>query len=268
MISIKRSFFLCLFMIASSLLAQSASEAVSIETPKSAAEIIKEIEEEALKYQETEKIPEESVPGVSADKDLEEIITESPFDPEDATGTENLDSDDKEFNSVNQTHSVSSFEKPASLEPLLILNGKPVDEINELNSVTRISGRLYPEKKLLGRRKFVYRWVLKTGDSQLIPLKSNLKLLQEVKKENNLDGFVTLTGRFVDSGFKSELKYFVIESLTAVDELPIPASQSESKGEGIETDSEKKEENPETGDGIEPIDKKVVSESDVPVDAD
>ncbi len=235
---IKRGVFMFLLIITSSLLAQPASETASVETPKSASEIIREIEEEAKKYTDSEKLPDEAASEASSDKNLEEIVSESPDDFELASDTEKMASTDDNLLPENQVHAVSIFEKPDSLEPLLILNGKPVDEVNEISSITRISGKLQPEKKFLARRKFVYRWVLKTADAKLIPLKSNLKLLQEVKKESNLDGFVTLTGKFVASGFKNELKYFVVESLTAVDELPVMATASENSRKSNETDNE------------------------------
>lgn len=232
MTSLRRSFFVILLLSASLVSAQPASETPAIkeadvqltekkETPKSAAEIIKEIEEEALKYRQTEPLPDEAE-GASTDANLEDVVTDVIIQETDdqnaSAAVENSGFSEDESIPL----AVSQFEKPAALDPVLLLQGRPEDEANEMNAVARLSGSLVPEKQMIGRRRHMFRWVLKTGDGSLIPLKSNLKLLQEVKKEANLDGFVTLTGRFVTSGFQNELKYFIVESLVSIDELPKP----------------------------------------------
>ncbi|HPT48358.1 MAG TPA: hypothetical protein PLM07_20940, partial [Candidatus Rifleibacterium sp.] len=78
-----------------------------------------------------------------------------------------------------------------------------------------LTGHLVPEKQPLGRRKYLYRWVLKTDDGRRIPLKSNLKLMTEVRRENILDGLVTLNGQYTKSGQNAELRYFTVESVKA-----------------------------------------------------
>lgn len=98
--------------------------------------------------------------------------------------------------------------------------GKPENELSDVNEIKKITGRLVPEKQPLGRRRHLYRWVLKTDDGRRIPLKSNLKLLTEVRNEKMLDGKVNLTGRFIKSGMNEELQYFVVESATFADSTP------------------------------------------------
>jgi len=229
MVSFGCRFFMILFLLASSVSGQSASETPLVETvpaetivkPKSAADIIREIEEEALKYKPSEPLSDVAE-GASTNANLEDVVTDVVIQETDdqkaSAAVEDADFSESETANL----AVSQFEKPAALGPVLMLQGKPVDEVNEINAVARISGSLVPEKKMLGRRRHLFRWVLKTADGSLIPLKSNLKLLQEVKKEANLDGFVTLTGKFVASGFKNDLKYFIVESLVSIDELPKP----------------------------------------------
>ena len=64
----------------------------------------------------------------------------------------------------------------------------PESEDDESEKVYTYSGLLIPEKQQVNRKKYMVRWVLKLDDGTRIPLKSNLKLLQEVKKEKNLKG--------------------------------------------------------------------------------
>ncbi len=104
------------------------------------------------------------------------------------------------------------FEKTAALEPALMTRGKPDDAEDDPTKTLKISGTLVPEKHPVGRRRQLDRWVLKTDDGQRIPLKSNLKLLTEVRRENLLDGRVTLNGRYIRSGLNESLRYFAVES--------------------------------------------------------
>ena len=108
------------------------------------------------------------------------------------------------------------FEKTAPLEPFLMTAGEPLEDGVDANKNQLLTGQLVPEKQPLGRRKYLYRWVLKTDDGRRIPLKSNLKLLTEVRRESMLDGRVALTGQYIKSGQNSELRYFTVESVKAV----------------------------------------------------
>ena len=99
------------------------------------------------------------------------------------------------------------------LEPVLLTEGKPKSEDDENEKIYTYSGLLIPEKQLLSRKKYMVRWVLKLDDGTRIPLKSNLKLLQEVKKESNLNDFVTISGKMRTSAMEKDLKYLVPDSV-------------------------------------------------------
>lgn len=177
----------------------------------------------------TESPPEEKLPdGTTVELPVDDsIINEMPLDEEPA-GVATLtwpDSDiDPELSALaSQSLLVASgsepadslFEKTPSLEPALMVKGAPVDEQCDLNQTVKLSGQIVPEKQPLGRRRHLFRWVIKTEDGRRIPLKSNLKLLQEVRRENLIDGQVSLTGRFVSSGYNDDLRYFIVESAAA-----------------------------------------------------
>ena len=99
------------------------------------------------------------------------------------------------------------------MEPVLLTEGKPKSEDDESEKIYTYSGLLIPEKQLLNRKKYMVRWVLKLEDGTRIPLKSNLKLLQEVKKESNLNDFVTISGKMRTSAMEKDLKYLVPDSV-------------------------------------------------------
>lgn len=161
----------------------------------------------------------------------EEIIPvswpDSDEDPEFASGSPRLQ------NTASSTDDASQglFEKAEALEPALMTMGKPEDDQSDINENQKLSGTIVPEKQPLGRRKHLYRWVLKTDDGNRIPLKSNLKLLTEVRRENILDGKVTLNGRFVKSPLNKELRYFVVDSATISDRAAA-SDTADIKGKG------------------------------------
>lgn len=99
------------------------------------------------------------------------------------------------------------------LAPVLLTMGKPKDEDDENGKTFSYSGILIPEKQPISRRKKMIRWTLQLDDGTRIPIKSNLKLLQEVRKEENLDDYVTITGKMRKSALEDQLKYFVPETI-------------------------------------------------------
>ena len=99
------------------------------------------------------------------------------------------------------------------LDPVLLTEGKPKSADDESEKVFTFSGLLIPEKQPLGRKKHMLRWVLQLDDGSRIPLKSNLKLMQEVRKESNLTDYVTISGKMKTSALEKELKYLVPDSL-------------------------------------------------------
>lgn len=142
---------------------------------------------------------------------------DSPEDPEFATGSQQLFSEKTASATISSGELPGLFEKAEALAPALMTRGKPENELSDADEIKKITGRLVPEKQPLGRRRHLYRWVLKTDDGRRIPLKSNLKLLTEVRNEKMLDGKVNLTGRFIKSAMNEELQYFVVESATVAD---------------------------------------------------
>lgn len=104
------------------------------------------------------------------------------------------------------------YEKTAALEPVLMVRGNPVEEMSENSKKEKLRGRIIPEKRNITRRRYMFRWVLQTEDGRRIPLKSNLKLLSLVRKEELLDGPAMLTGYFVASALNPELRYFNVEN--------------------------------------------------------
>ncbi len=126
------------------------------------------------------------------------------------------------------------YEKADALEPQLLLSGTPVEEGVEGQVSEKISGRIVAEKQPLARRRHLFRWVLKADDGRRIPLKSNIKLLQEVRRDNILDGKVALTGRYIRSGLNDKLRYFVVESLVALDDEAAEAAADKAAGKASE----------------------------------
>lgn len=111
-----------------------------------------------------------------------------------------------------------TYEKTDSLPPALLTRGTPGIDEDSGQKKEDIIGRLVPELHPLNRRQRFYRWVLETFEGHRVPLKSNLKLLQEVRSEKFLDGYVKMRGYYLESGFNEQLKYFVVESVAAYDD--------------------------------------------------
>lgn len=208
---------------------------------KSAAEIMVEIEAlstPASTYAtDTEEIEEvvgsgsEELP-VDTGPLPDEVIGEYEVDDDDAdTGmriVEDSDSEESEESEAasatkllpEETEPENLFEKADALEPQLMMAGAPVDEQGEAQLNAKIKGRIIAEKKPISRRRHLYRWVLESEDGSRIPLKSNIKLLQEVRRDEILDSQVSLTGKYIASGFKNNLQYFVVESIVVLDDSP------------------------------------------------
>ncbi|MDD3147575.1 MAG: hypothetical protein PHD82_09755 [Candidatus Riflebacteria bacterium] len=137
---------------------------------------------------------------------------DSDEDPEFASGATKLPTSIESAQTASTSEQL--FEKAEALEPALMTAGKPEEDEADANETQKLSGLVVPEKHPIGGRRHLFRWVLKTDDGKRIPLKSNLRLLSEVRLEKILDGRVTLNGHFVKSPLNKELRYFVIESAT------------------------------------------------------
>ncbi len=122
-------------------------------------------------------------------------------------------------------------------EPILLTDGKPKSEDDESVKTHKYTGILVPEKQPLNKRKNMIRWVLRLDDGSRIPLKSNLKLMQEVRKESNLEDYVTVTGKMKSSALNSNLKYLVPESIMKSSGKQMDSKQMDSK----EIDEKEKE---------------------------
>lgn len=207
--------------------------AVDENTPKSAAEIMAEIE-----LLSTPTASDSVVEEISSDTAAADNIEELPIDdsPLPDQVIEEYASDDFAADVasapevlVDEVASATLFEKADALEPALMIAGTPEDDEGDAGSSDKINGRIIAEKKPLNRRRHLYRWVLKTADGSRIPLKSNIKLLQEVRRENILDSEVALAGKYVQSGYSDKLRYFVVESVVILDEV---TSESDDKAAG------------------------------------
>ncbi len=213
-----------------------ASAGVSLEKePRSAAEILAEIE--ALSKPTNAASPEtEETPDETGSASLELPVDTSPLPDEvigeyavDEDADDGLDIKVVEDTAIGKIASAAAetslavasetlFEKADALEPQLMLAGTPVVKGGEAQVSEKISGMIVAEKQPLARRRHIFRWVLKTEDGRRIPLKSNIKLLQEVRRDNILDSKVSLTGRYVSSGLNDKLRYFVMESAVVLDD--------------------------------------------------
>jgi len=217
----------------------SASDSVN-EGVKSAAEILAEIEalsiptSEKTDTDETEEDNDNVVEEVASA--TEELPVETGPLPDEVIGEYSVDDDDEDDIEIElgrentsdiasaalpapaETASETLYEKAEALEPQLMLAGTPVEEGDEAQQSEKISGRIIPEKKPITRRRHINRWVLKTEDGRRIPLKSNIKLLQEVRRDNILDSEVSLTGRYIRSGLNEKLRYFVVETVVVLED--------------------------------------------------
>lgn len=215
---------------------QSATAAVEIDEKQlaSATQVASETGEELPI--DSDPLPDEVVGEFAVDDSDAASGTETIVVTEVADATDTIDLSDIENAAASGTESLPEeaigegrFEKADALEPHLLLAGTPADEEAEAQVSEKLSGRIIAEKHPLTRRRHMYRWVLKTADGLRIPLKSNIKLLQEVRRDEILDSQVNLTGKFVHSGYDDKLRYFVVESVVLLDADKADEKKAESK---------------------------------------
>ncbi|MGM0598283.1 MAG: hypothetical protein ACQETH_00580 [Candidatus Rifleibacteriota bacterium] len=120
-----------------------------------------------------------------------------------------------------------TFEKVPALQPALMKSDESLANREEEVKIEKIKGMIVPEKHPVKRRRYLFRWVLKTEDKKRIPLKSNLTLLQIVRKEKLLDGLVMLTGYYVESAMNQVLKYFVVEKAVPAGDMKTGSEKEE-----------------------------------------
>ena len=120
----------------------------------------------------------------------------------------------KKTKSRKEKRKLALKKKFSANEPILLTEGNPKSSDDESLKDYSFNGLLIPEKQPLGRKKSMIRWVLLLDDGSRIPLKSNLKLLREVRKESNLEDYVTISGKFRTSPLEKNLKYLVPEKIT------------------------------------------------------
>ena len=136
------------------------------------------------------------------------------------------------------------------LEPVLLQYGKPKDEGSEANKEFSFTGLLIPENHAVTSRKKMIRWVLQMEDGQRIPLKSNLKLLQEVRNTEKIEDYVTVKGKLRTSALENNLKYLVAEEITkgklpakkSSDSKPVDMKDDESVASKVATETAEIEE--------------------------
>lgn len=128
-----------------------------------------------------------------------------------------IKSSNSNSNSKKSTKKTSNNKKKKKmfvvLDPLLMTDGDPIMLNEESNKSYTYTGILIPEKQPLSKRKSMLRWVLELEDGRRIPLKSNLKLLQEVRKQDNLEDYVSISGKMRISAYDKNLKYLVPETV-------------------------------------------------------
>lgn len=127
------------------------------------------------------------------------------------------------------------YEKLEALEPMLLEDGDPTKDESEADRVIKLAGRIVPEMQAVSRRKQMFRWVLKQDDGNKIPLRSNIKIMQEVKKEDLFEKDVELTGHYQTSGMNASVKYFIVETVNEKKE------EEEEEEENINEQSESNE---------------------------
>ncbi len=167
-----------------------------------------------------------------SEKDKVEIIEIPEVQPEEIPNYENMqgietvDNDDdsisekkkrrgnkKDKNKKKKKEVNENKEDYVNLDPVLITDAKPKSIDDETQKEYSFTGILMPEKQPIGRGKNMLRWVLRLDDGTRIPLKSNLKLLQEVRKEKNLEDYVSISGKMRTSTYEKELKYLIPETI-------------------------------------------------------
>ena len=121
----------------------------------------------------------------------------------------------------------ATYEKVSALQPALMMSNESLINQEEEVKIEKIKGSIIPEKHPVKRRRYLFRWVLKTEDENRIPLKSNLTLLQTVRKEELLDGLVMLTGYYVESPMNPALKYFVVEKAVPAGDIKTASEKTE-----------------------------------------
>lgn len=119
------------------------------------------------------------------------------------------------------------FAKIDPLEPALLIKGKFNNSSSRKKKV-ELKGRIILERHPVRKRRYVYRWTLKLQDGSRIPLKSNLTLLQKVKDDDVLDGFVSIKGTWLISPSNENLRFFKIDSMRVIDEPILVDTESES----------------------------------------
>lgn len=105
-------------------------------------------------------------------------------------------------------------DKPESLEPFLITDGNPALDQAEITRLVKLRGYIYPETHPITKRKHLFRWVIKVDDEKRIPLRSSLKILQEVNDESLFESELELMGRYQTSPLNKNLKYFIVDSIS------------------------------------------------------
>ncbi len=165
-----------------------------------------------VKFEESSDTPlPDEIPDYS---NLSGVISEETVSEDSQTSNKATKKNKKNKKGKKGKKSKKKFEKADPLEPVLLTQGKPVSEDDESIKEVSYTGLLIPEKVRLARRKYMYRWVLKVDDETRIPLKSNLKLMQELKKEELIDDFVTIKGKLRSSGEDKTVKYLIPDSIT------------------------------------------------------
>lgn len=249
---------------------EDASESVSIENKTDIKEYqlisnseISEVEEDpefSGKNTETnpkedvviieEQLPEEKNTDIPDYEKMDGIVSADNIDKTKESSNKEIkgkDSDKKKKTSKKQKQ-LKAMSEP--LEPVLLTYGKPKSSDDESEKVYTYNGILIPEKQPLSRKKHMLRWVLKLDDGTRIPLKSNLKLLQEVRKESNLADYVSVSGKMRTSALEKDLKYLVPDTIVKGGKPKLEKVSDKKDKIDNKENIEDKEEKSETSDEI------------------
>ena len=164
------------------------------------------IKEDEVEIVEVSDIPADEIPnyenmqGIESDDSEVKVSKKKMKDKDKKNKNKKKKYNEKKENYVN-------------LDPVLITDAKPKSIDDETEKDYAFTGILLPEKQPLGRGKSMLRWVLKLDDGTRISLKSNLKLMQEVRKEQNLEDYVSISGKMRTSAYEKELKYLIPETI-------------------------------------------------------
>ncbi|MDD3001880.1 MAG: hypothetical protein PHF29_09015 [Candidatus Riflebacteria bacterium] len=155
----------------------------------------------------------EPLPDMVAQTDDTQADTDEEIDDSDDEEISDDESDEKAKKRKKAKEEKKRKEKNMPFDPFLITDGNPALDQLEITRVEKLKGYLIPEIHPVSRRKNMFRWVIKLEDETLIPIRSSLKILQEVNDESLFENEVEMVGRFQTSSMNKNIRYFIADSI-------------------------------------------------------